>query len=215
MDIKINYSSDFSHLNILKIGAYKGDCSNDILHGKLTDKMAIIFVEPVERYITALKSYHGREIPMNKYIYINKAVYSTEGKLKINFPSITNDWSKLPQWLEQCASVRPTHITDHGFKDIDLDTAIVPCTTISKILEDYFIRSIDYLCIDTEGCDYDILTNYDFKIKPKFLSFENLHMDGYKTRGIKYQALLEYLKYHGYEIIEENDMDTFMRLVQV
>lgn len=211
MNIQINYSNDFSHLNILKIGAYKGDCSNDILHGKINHKMNAIFVEPVERYIRDLRNYHIRELPLNRFIYLNKAVYNTEGKIRIHYPSITNDWNKVPQWIEQCASIRPTHATDHGFQ-LDMDSAMVPCTTIKKILEEYFIRSIDYLCIDTEGADYDILTSYDFSIKPKFLSFENLHMDGYKQRGVKYNTLMTYLEHQGYELMEENNMDTFLKL---
>jgi len=187
MNIILEYKDTFTHLNILKIGAYRGECGNDPLYGKLNDKMNCIFIEPVERYIKDLKEYHGKTLPMNHFIYINKALGGQEGKIQIHYPSVTNDWNTLPLWLEQCASSRPDHVKSHGY-EIDMDTAIVPMTTIKTILNYYFVKSIDWLCCDTEGMDYDILMAYDFSVKPTFLSFEKIHMDGYKTVGKKYDT---------------------------
>lgn len=210
-EIILTFPSDSSHLNILKIGAYKINPGNDPIYKNLYDNLNVIFVEPVERYIRSLQDYYNNALPNNKFIYINKAVYKNESKIKIFFPSITNDWNKVPLWLEQCSSIRPTHIQDHGY-DIDIDTAIVPTTTINSIIQTHSIKSIDYLVVDAEGADYDILTTYDFAVKPKYLSFENLHMDGYKTKGEKYKTLVEYLVYKGYEIILEDSMDTHLKL---
>ena len=88
----------------------------------------------------------------------------------------------------------------------------MPTTTINSIIQTHSIKSIDYLVVDAEGADYDILTTYDFAVKPKYLSFENVHMDGYKTKGEKYKTLVEYLVYKGYEIILEDSMDTHLKL---
>ena len=75
------------------------------------------------------------------------------------------------------------------------------------------IKSIDYLSIDTEGHDYDILMAIDFNlIKPILISFEHMHMDGYKTQGEKYAKLQNYLIENGYELLHKNEEDTCFKL---
>lgn len=53
----------------------------------------------------------------------------------------------------------------------------VNCIRISEFLENNRIKKIDYLSIDIEGMDFDVLINLDLsKFKFKNISFEHLHL---------------------------------------
>lgn len=209
--IDYKYNDNPSYINVLKIGAFKGDVINDELFLQVNNKTKIIFVEPITKYYNALVKSYDEKYPQNKFVYINKAVSNKIGKIKLYCPSITNDFKKLPWWIEELTSSNPQHFKDHGY-DIDLDCLQVPTTTINQIIEDYNIKSIDYLCVDTEGHDYDILMNMDLTIKPRFICFEHLHMDGYKRQQYKYENLLEHFMKNGYEILTKTQDNTYIRV---
>ena len=212
INILYNINNDVSHLNILKIGAFKGNVVNDHLFNSITSATSIIFVEPVTKYFTELVKNYDSKYPNNKFKYLNKAVSNKIGRLGIYCPSITNDFKSLPWWIEQLASCNPEHFKNHGY-DIDLDLFHVPTTTINQIVLDNNIKNIDYLCVDTEGHDFDILMDMDLtKMKPTYISFEHLHMDGYKNQGEKYDELIKHLTNNNYEIIKKTNDDTYLKL---
>jgi hypothetical protein len=118
----------------------------------------------------------------------------------------------LPWWIDQLAGSNPKHFTDHGY-DIDLDMSYIPTTTINQICIDLKIKTLDYLIVDTEGHDYDILMSVDFDlIKPVFITFEHLHMDGYKTIGQKYEKLMKHLQCKGYTLTMRDIDNTTVKL---
>lgn len=82
----------------------------------------------------------------------------------------------------QLASFYRPHIEKHLigleenlYKDA-IDTIDVECITISSILENHDLQSIDLLMIDCEGYDLEILSFFDFNMtEPKVIVFEYLH----------------------------------------
>jgi FkbM family methyltransferase len=118
----------------------------------------------------------------------------------MTIPSEKNDFSTLPSWASQLASVDPCHALGH-IKSLLVEKIIVRTTTINEIVKEYNITHIDLLHTDTEGHDYTILMNYDFEIKPKQIMFEHKHMDGLFNVGIKYRELSDRLLLLGYKKI--------------
>jgi hypothetical protein len=54
----------------------------------------------------------------------------------------------------------------------------VPSITFAKLCEDHNVTRIDYLNIDTEGAEYDIIASIDFsKIRIHVISVENNYVD--------------------------------------
>lgn len=49
----------------------------------------------------------------------------------------------------------------------------VPVMTLDTLLEDYKITQIDFLAIDAERCDYDIVQDYSFMPRPKLIMIEH------------------------------------------
>jgi FkbM family methyltransferase len=198
--------------HIIKIGAFTGNVCNDIIYHNVTNDTKIIFIEPVPLFFTILKNNYNNKYVNNNFIFIDKALSNFNGKMKMYYPSSTNDFNNLPWRINQLGSKNIDHIKKHGF-DIDLDCINVNTITFNSLINEYDIDNIFILYIDTEGCDYDIITSIDFiMIKPKFLIFENMHLTDTKEKGYKYDELIKYLNYNNYIKIDENESDTLMML---
>ena len=198
--------------HIIKIGAFTGNIPNDTIYHKITNDTKIIFIEPIPLFFTMLKNNYNNKFVNNNFIFIDKAISNFNGKMKMYYPSSTNDFNNLPWWINQLGSKNIDHAKKHGF-DIDLDCVNVNTITFNSLINEYNIDNIFILYIDTEGCDYDIITSINFSmIKPKFLIFENMHLTDTKEKGYKYDELIKYLNYNNYIKIDENESDTLMML---
>lgn len=70
----------------------------------------------------------------------------------------------------------------------------VPCMSLSDIVIKYKITNIDFLNIDTEGFDFQVITSLDFSlVRPRFIQFE-FHLLPKKTR----KKCINYLSSLGY-----------------
>jgi FkbM family methyltransferase len=66
----------------------------------------------------------------------------------------------------------------------------VECLRISEFLEKNNIKNIDYLSIDIEGMDYDVLINLNLnKFQIKNISFEHLHLSFFEKIKIVYKLI--------------------------
>ncbi|MGC4032098.1 MAG: FkbM family methyltransferase [Tepidisphaeraceae bacterium] len=75
----------------------------------------------------------------------------------------------------------------------------VAVTTLASELKDAGIRAVDYLKIDTEGYDLQVLRGHDWTVRPEVIMCE---MDEVKTRhlGHDFRALGDLLVAHGYVV---------------
>ena len=207
---KLDYENDY---HILKIGAFKGNVPNDALFSTINSKSKIIFVEPVPSYYYELKENYNKKFNNNKFIYLNNAVSNKEEKIQIYYPSKTNDYTKLPWWIDQLASSNQKHCEDHGYS-VDLDMININAITVKQIVDYCNIKMLFCLIIDTEGNDFKILMSIDFnQFKPFYIVFENMHLTSYHNRGENYNILLNYLFGFGYKIIDENESDTIVSIL--
>jgi FkbM family methyltransferase len=96
-----------------------------------------------------------------------------------------------------CSKYDPRHRAriDREVREAGAETAVikVPCFTFAQIIEKGALRRIDYLSIDTEGGELDILKTIDFDaVAIEALSVENCYWDG------RYEQLL---RSKGYALI--------------
>jgi len=197
---------------IIQIGSHVGNTSNDPIFNIVDSDTKLILVEPVPFLFEQLKNNYNKKFENNHHIFfINKAVSNFIGEIEMTIPSEKNDFSKLPFWASQLASVNHDHALAH-MHDLLVETIHVETTTINDIVKEYNINQIDFLHTDAEGHDYTILMNYNFEIKPKKIMFEHKHMDGLFTIGIKYDELSNKLLSLGYKKTEQNGEDTTFQL---
>ena len=200
---------------IIQIGSHIGNTCNDPIFNIVDNNTKLILVEPVPYLFRQLKNnYNERFVNNENIFFINKAVSNFIGEIEMTIPSEENDFSELPFWASQIASVNPDHAIGH-ISSLLVEKINVETTTLNEIVKEYNITQIDLLHTDTEGHDYTILMNYNFEIKPKKIMFEHKHMDGLFKVGMKYYELSVKLLSLGYTKIEQNSEDTTFELLSV
>jgi len=202
----------YKNKTILQIGSHVGNTENDPLFKEIDETTRLILVEPVPYLFTKLQeNYRNKLKDLTNVTFINKAVSDYVGTLELTIPSERNDFSKLPPWASQLASVHSTHATGH-LPHLLVDTIQVNTTTIDDIVDEYGITELDLLHTDTEGHDYSILMNYSFQVKPQQVLFEHKHMDGLFRIGHRYVDLTNRLLSLGYTKQYQNSEDTLFKL---
>ena len=90
-------------------------------------------------------------------------------------------------------------LDDVRLKDFIEQTITVPCSTLDTFILESGIESIDFMKIDTEGHEMNILGIYSWKIKPSMIKIEHSHIDDIRMCNI--------LKAQGYMVwTEQNDI---------
>ena len=127
-----------------------------------------VIVEPVTEYIRKLK-----QLPNVQYI--NAAVTSDTAGVA-DFHIIKNPTAhNIPDWVRSCGTIKPQHATlKHFGYDVHSETISVNCISLQQLYS-YFPNNIIHLLkVDTEGCDYEILYNWDYiNYKPLQIQYES------------------------------------------
>lgn len=208
------------HVDYFQIGAHIGDTSTDHIFNILPEKFKAILIEPVPYLFKQLQLNYRHKYPLADLELLNAAVSNKDGILTLYVPSETNDFDALPVYASQLASTVEGHIEFHAEQvglardAIKIDKCDIQCYRLNTLIEKYNITSIEYLYVDTEGHDYDILMDFNIDgLKPTNIIFENKHMDGIFTKGSRYQQLVAHFRLHGYTVISEDSEDTHMQLI--
>ncbi|CAN5150268.1 hypothetical protein BH09BAC2_BH09BAC2_17080 [soil metagenome] len=107
-----------------------------------------------------------------------------------------------------------TEIGMKGMGKIPYEKVIkMPLININTILEQHFKNSApDFISIDVEGLDYEIITSIDFtKFKPKVICAETLAYDD-QQKGYKDNAVSDFLKTKGYSLLADTRVNSIMCL---
>lgn len=154
-----------------------GTSNFDALIESANDSTRGISIEPIKYYLDVLPSPPG-VLKLNCAVS-RKNLNETLGVFFVPESVIVEH--KLPDWLRGCNSVG-----DYHFQHIALNLQSlveiqqVPCVPIGEIFDRYEISQLDYLKIDTEGADCDILLHlYEYlksrpsTMYPKKILFES------------------------------------------
>lgn len=168
-----NYEQRAS-FNFILAGANDG-ISHDFLYEFLNKRNSKgIAIEPVFEYYTALvKNYsHLKEV-----ITVNKAIHANLSKVVI-YKVDPKELPNHPAWASGIASLDPEH---HKKSQIPSNVIIQDCVDASSLMdiitEYYSNPDFDYVQIDTEGFDFEILKQIDFDIiSPAIICFEYINL---------------------------------------
>ncbi|MES2884641.1 MAG: FkbM family methyltransferase [Pseudomonadota bacterium] len=177
--------------------------SNDGNHGdpisgfiRRERRFSGIFVEPVPEIFKRLKLSYG---PDPRFVYENVLIGSSTEP--VNFYYVSERAKQelgdaVPYWYDQLGSFDKQHIAKHldGLLVPYIIEARLPSVPLPTLLARNAVQHIDLLHIDTEGYDYEVLTQFDFdRYRPAVVLYEHKHLTP-ELRS-KAQALL---KAYGY-----------------
>lgn len=169
------------------VGAHNGiDLSNTHKLEKEYDWSGIC-VEPMK------DEYDKCVINRPKSICINSCIYDHNGSVTFNEITRKGDSYNMLSGIDD----------ENYEKKEDFIQIEKPCITLTKLLEDNNApKIIDFLSIDTEGCELKILKSLDHKkFKFKYLTCEHNYQDKMRVN------LKDYLQSVGYQFHEENGWD--------
>ena len=130
-----------------------------------------ISIEPVPYlFEKTKKQYQGFDVDLKNF-----AVSDSHGTVEM---AVARDDG---HWLTGCSHIiSPNHrgykLSDHPDRKYDFQEKItVPCVTLNYVMS--FATKVDFLKIDTEGHELNILMDYSFIVKPRFIKIEHKHVD--------------------------------------
>lgn len=189
----------YPQAQIVQIGSNDGRTGDPIyrlLHKNV--EWRGLFVEPVPYlFKRLLENYSDRQ----RFQFANVAIndgkpgifYFVDQLAREHFPN-------LPAWFDQLGSFDRSHITRHLEGQLDLFIVEQPVegTTLDNLLSDQNIERIDILHVDTEGHDWNILSQLDLeRFSPEVILYENKHLSADDGR-----SAIEFLS-ERYDIFEQ------------
>lgn len=182
-----------SNFSFIQVGANDG-ISFDFLHGFVTKRKSIgVVIEPIKEYYNELTENY---LNFSKIVKINKAIHPTEKQITL-YKISPNALDKYPDWVKGIASFDNEHHKRLKIKSVDIREEVVEAGNLMDIIvENYNLKTVNYLQVDTEGFDYEVLKMIDFKgIKPTIIKYEyaNLKIEDQKNAVLLLQAEGYYL----------------------
>lgn len=157
-----------------------------------------IFIEPVPEIFQRLKAHYGAE---PRFAYENVLIGESHEPRKFYYVSEQAKQElgdAAPYWYDQLGSFDRQHIIKHlnGLLEPYIVEVELSCVPLSDLLARHQVRQLDLLHIDTEGYDYEVLKQLDFKrYQPAVILFEHKHLS--EASRLAAEALL---REQGYQL---------------
>jgi FkbM family methyltransferase len=190
--------------SLVQIGANSGkDHVFDFIKQNNFDK--IVLVEPIPFIIDSLRStYDGIA---NVFIE-NLAVVPDDCKEVVIY------YDGSPNANYEVSTVFRDHLVGHGCGLHALKSMNVPALNINDLFAKYNLTHIDYLFIDVEGLDCDLVCAINYDIYGfDCIQFESRHTDGAFKRGAKLEHTIKNLELRGFDILD-NGIDLKARRIK-
>jgi len=174
---------------IVQIGANIGH--DHVFEIAKSNQYECLLVEPNVHSVEHLKNCYTE---VRSCIFENCAITNYDGFLEIHFNDMSSGDSSH-------SSISRQHVLDHGNAIERITTQSVPCMRLETLLKKHgwIHQHIDWLFIDTEGHDCDIILDMDLdKINVKNIYFEYVHSDGVFKTGEKLSKTISFLESNGY-----------------
>lgn len=200
--------------DLVIIGAHNGLGLEELI---LEQKNKVLLIEPVNYNLQSLKNRFKNK---NNMIYENVGVSDEKKQIKFYYVKESSVKKLGKEWGSGIGSFRKKHLLDHHRKrfkiiESDLEEVDVKIVVFNDLVEKYNIIEIEYLLIDTEGYDYQIIKSIDFnKTKINKVKFEYKHLDDTFKFDIRLLELREMFNQLNYKEIDfDSENITFEKIV--
>jgi FkbM family methyltransferase len=153
---------------IVQLGANRGnDGLTQWLRNNKPEITKLILVEPFVEHHAALRECYAE---FSNVTIVAAAVGTTAGSFELF-------WTPQDGPAFEVASLKREHVTKHYGPDADIRTTTVPVKTLSQLFDEHGITELDWLLVDAEGLDAEIVLGIDWdKYNIKRVDVEHLHL---------------------------------------
>ncbi len=196
------FAEYFPDAYVVQIGANDGVAGDPLVEGFRTTRWSGLLVEPVPHLYEMLVARY-RDRPG---VHIERAAVSTyDGESSLY--RLRTVPGESPEWFNQLATLDREVLLKHRSSIPEIDSLLVeervPTIRLDSLLARHGVSRIDFLVIDTEGHDFEVLRTLDFaRFAPTLLMFEHQHL----SEGDK-QAAFALLETAGYDFRETVEGD--------
>lgn len=188
----------------LQVGTHDG-VMVDPMYGFVVEKWKSIqglLLEPIP------SSFHKLQKNYLKFptiLPVNVAVHNTKNVMEM-FTVNTKKAHCYPEHVSGMSSFSKENLTVIGqVAEEDIMSIQVECKTVESILRQYGLLDINLMIIDTEGYDYDILSELNLGIvNPKIVRFEH-GLSSYFGSDQKLLKLSARMNSFGYQVLIDNN----------
>lgn len=199
------YSKKQPDLFFIQVGSNDGIQHDPLYKFIKRDNWKGIMMEPQKHAFSKLTYAYRKD---NVHL-VNKAIAETNDPKKLYKIAFTNQrWaSGISSFLRQHVEDRIADghvdrqckkygITPPANKEDYITFDEVQCINFPTLLDEFDVKKVDLLHIDTEGFDYEVIKLFDFsKMKPGVIAFEHTHLS-----ADDYEACKTLLKKTGYQL---------------
>ena len=159
----------------IQVGSNDG-VQGDPIHDLVTSRMSWrgIFIEPIHFLFRRLRQNYGNS---ERFVFENVAISTkTETKKFYYVSEKAKSELNLPYWHDQLGSFDKNHISRMLGDEMSayIVEENVECQPLQDVLDRNGVDKIDLIHIDTEGFDYQVLSQVDLKrYKPSVILFEH------------------------------------------
>lgn len=170
---------------IFDIGANRGEYTDFVL--SLMPNATMVLVEPNDMWIKHLSDkYVGKRIQI-----LNMLVGSVSEDIPFYYFTNNND---------QLSSIYKRPV----FDELPMQEKLTHCTTIDNIMG-LITNEVDFVKIDTEGAEFDVLKGAAVSLLSKKINFLQVEYgETYKDAGITMKELILFVNKFGYEVYSFN-----------
>jgi FkbM family methyltransferase len=178
-------------IRVLKIGANDGVNGDPLAALLLKDRRYMgVLVEPLPQYALPLERAYGGS---GRFEVIQVAITDTDGDVEMYYfdESKAQDLD-FPAWYREIASLDEEHVKKHLPTHLHhaVGVTAVLAMSVQTLARRCDWQTIDLLHIDTEGHDFRILQQFDFKVgHPRVIIAEHKHLPSSEKEAM--QVLLE------------------------
>lgn len=127
----------------------------------------------------------------------NMAISDYDGYIKFHTTCMDEGWIKGIGTVAANNHIGYRLLDNENLSQFIDETITVPCSTLDTFIKESGIDHIDFMKIDTEGHEMNILGNYSWAVKPTMVKIEHKHIDDIRMSNM--------LKSQGYLVWTEKE----------
>lgn len=179
----------------VQIGANDGVKFDELYRFVTSRRSRGLVVEPLTYYYERLRRHYA---PFPEIQPVNVALHSECSTAKIYYAD-PDRLEQLPEWAEGIGSLNPEHHKRSGLPSECIVSQEVPCVGFMDLLQRYDVDRVDFLQVDVEGYDAEVLRMIDFaRIKPRVIKYERVCLS--RADQLAASRLLQQA---GYRVVKE------------
>ncbi len=183
-------------IRFIQVGANDGISFDNLYEFVTSHNCRGLAIEPLPHFFDRLKLNY---LAYPKIVPLQVAVHATSRSMPL-FSVRAEAMARYPTWVAGIGSGDRDHLTKLGIAPPDILETHVPCRPLMELAREHGLESLDYLQVDTEGFDDEIIRQLDFGVmRPRIIKFEVVHLGADRKAD-----LLDVLRRAGYKLLDDS-----------